>query len=299
MAGPAGFLESPRARRNIIAVWLILTVVAALGYLGRHQGLPLLTSQQHDGQPKPTTNAAAASAPVPYFGDKVAVIVETRMLDNLIPLLMHFSSVLGPTWQVVLYAREGVFRMPASGPFARAVADGRVRVLYLPPDLDITNYMTVSVFWTRPWLWEQLQGADRVLTFQTDSIVCSKANVTADDFLEWDYVGAPVAPMLGRGFNGGLSIRNPKKFLDVVRNNNFDKDAKSGKIELMIEDQWFYTKLMELEDSKLPGPEVAKRFSVESVWYDAPLAYHQPHEWNKDRMDHIRQYCPEVEMIYR
>ena len=84
-----------------------------------------------------------------------------------------------------------------------------------------------------------------------------------------------------------------------MRNNNFDEDAKSGKIELMIEDRWFYTKLMELDDSKLPGVDVAKKFSVESIWYDAPLAYHQPHEWHKDTIDEIRKYCPEVDMIYR
>jgi hypothetical protein len=229
----------------------------------------------------------------------VAVIVETRMLDNLIPLLMHFSSVLGPSWQVVLYAKEDVFRMPTSGPFRRAVEDKRIRVLYLPRGVDMTDYVSVSYFWTRPWLWEQLQSVDRVLTFQTDSIICSKANMTADDFLEWDYVGGPVIRMLGRGYNGGISIRNPRKFLSIIRDNDFDEDAKTGHIELMIEDQWFYTKLWQLDDSKLPTTDVAKKFSVESVWYDAPLAYHQPHEWHKDRMDEIRKYCPEVEMIYR
>ena len=265
--------------------------------------------KQHDGQPK---HGDASSAPdlqnstptgdpssTPKFGEKVAVIVETRMLDNLVPLLMHFSSVLGPSWQVVLYAKRGVWRMPTSGPFQRAVEDKRIQVLYLPPDMDITDFASVSVFWTRPWLWEQLQGLDRVLTFQTDSVLCSKANVTAEDFLEWDYIGAPIASMLGHGYNGGLSIRNPKKFLSIVRNNNFDEDAKSGKIQLMIEDQWFYTKLLELKDSKLPSADVAKKFSVESIWYDAPLAYHQPRRWHKDTMDSIRKYCPEVDLIYR
>ena len=82
--------------------------------------------------------------------------------------------------------------MPTSGPFERAVEDKRIHVLYLPPGMDMTDYISVSVFWTRPWLWEQLQGVDKVLTFQIDSIVCSKANVTADDFLEWDYIGAPL-----------------------------------------------------------------------------------------------------------
>ncbi|KLU91298.1 hypothetical protein MAPG_09819 [Magnaporthiopsis poae ATCC 64411] len=44
----------------------------------------------------------------PEYPSGAAVIVETRTTaPNLIPLMLHFSSVLGPNWPVVLFTPEG------------------------------------------------------------------------------------------------------------------------------------------------------------------------------------------------
>ncbi len=222
------------------------------------------------------------------------------MLDNLVPLMLHFAMVLGPSWQVVLFTMENAWEMPPSPPFQRAVQEGRVDIRFLPPETNLKKWKSVSLFFTRTWLWEQVQSASRVLLFQMDSIICSNSNQTVDDFLEWDFIGAPVTSFLGgRGYNGGLSLRNPKMILDILRSpsNDFDELWRTNQTGLFIEDQFYYNKMVELPHARLPDPEVAQQFSVESVWYDRPLGFHAPRLWNPDRMDEIWKYCPEVELI--
>jgi hypothetical protein len=78
------------------------------------------------------------------------------------------------------------------------------------------------------------------------------------------------------------------------------------------EDQWYYKKMMELnregswrhaggtkerlETVRLPTPDQAMRFSVETMWYDKPLGYHQVASWNLDRIKEIDAWCPEHRM---
>jgi hypothetical protein len=248
------------------------------------------------------TNAAQSIANRPHDGpfEKIAMIVETRMLDNLVPLLLQFSTVLGPTWQVQLFTMENVWVMPDSAPFRRALRQGAIQVKYLPPDTDLHKWEDVSWFWTRTWIWEQVQSATRVLTFQADSIICSKSTLTVDDFLEWDYIGAPVSPYLGGlGWNGGLSLRNPKLCLEILNgpNNNFQALWDEGHSDAFAEDRFFYLRMSELPHAKLPDPEVAKKFSVETIWYEWPVGYHGPRLWHKDRLADIWKYCPEVELV--
>ncbi|KAH8885366.1 hypothetical protein GQ53DRAFT_660135 [Thozetella sp. PMI_491] len=220
------------------------------------------------------------------------------MLDNLVPLLLHFSAVLGPSWHVILFTLEDVWKMPPSARFQEALREKRVSVRFLPPGTMLKKWKHVNLFMTRPWLWEQVKEASRVLFFQTDSIICSNANMTVDDFLEWDFVGAPLNPFFGKGFNGGLSLRNPKLILDILASplNDFDVNWKADRKDLCIEDSFYYRKMVEM-GAKLPEVEVAQQFSVESLWYDQPIGFHAPRLWNAERMDAIQTYCPEVALI--
>ncbi len=198
-----------------------------------------------------------ATTPQPPSSDeKIAAIVETRMLDNLIPLILHFAMVLGPTWQVVLFITEEIWRMPNSTHFQRVVREGQVKVRFLPPETDLADWETVSWFMTRPWLWEQVRSASRVLIFQTDSIICTNSNWTVDDFLEWDFIGAPLDPAWNQeGYNGGLSLRNPKLILDILADSgdDFEELWRANRSDLYVEDRWYYGKM---RGCPMPGYQV-------------------------------------------
>ncbi|TVY91819.1 hypothetical protein LAWI1_G003895 [Lachnellula willkommii] len=246
-------------------------------------------------QPFATPISSFAVA-VPTTGKNVAAIVEARPLDTLVPLLLHFSTVLGPEWPVHVFT--GQTTIPASLPLRRAITSGRITIRLLPPNTEFKNHHDVSQFLTEPWLWEALAPAGHVLLFQADSILCANAPMRVDDFLQYDFVGAPINPNIGSGdagMNGGLSLRNRQTTLDIIAAFSWIDELKAATSydpNGVFEDQWFYQKLTAM-GATLPDPETAKRFSVESMWYDTPVAFHKIAGWNMDRVEEIDRYCPE------
>lgn len=228
-------------------------------------------------------------------GRPVAVVIETQETPNLVPLMLHFSTVLGPRWTVLLYTLEATWTAPDSPAFHRAQEAGHLDVRYLPADTAFTNSASVSSFLASPWLWEQLERAQHVLLWQTDSVICAKAPRAVDEFLGYDFVGAPIDGRYGEGYNGGLSLRNPRTFLGVTRTASFEGSGDE------FEDQWFYKELKARAGDGggvvLPSADVAMKFSVETMYYDSPIGYHQPARWQKDHMQEIEERCPEVGML--
>ena len=240
--------------------------------------------------------------------EKAAVIVENRVLANLIPIILHFSSVLGPEWPIHVFTGEENQRiLLQSFPFQRGVSAGRFHIRLLPPDTPLNTHASVSNFMTTPWFWEQLAPAEHLLLFQADSILCSNSDQKVEDFLQYDFVGAPVDEVrgLGMGYNGGLSLRSRTKCLEIVNTHSWQTerhgDHSQGNVD--YEDQWFSKKMRELPagpdgrpGANLPSTDVAMRFSVETMWYDKPLGYHQPNVWQAERMEEVYKWCPEYRM---
>jgi hypothetical protein len=122
-------------------------------------------------------------------------------------------------------------------------------------------------------------------------MLCTKSTKTVEDFFDYDFVGAPMEA--GEGFSGGLSLRNPRLFLSITSEANFDNSPINS------EDQWFYSEAKvraQTHGVRLPNEDVAKTFAVESIWYDTPLGYHQPQRWQSVKMHLIDDWCPEVRM---
>jgi hypothetical protein len=240
----------------------------------------------------------------------VAVIIEGRPLRNLAPLLLYFSSILGPDWPIILFTSGD--RQLNSPAFRRAIDGGRISVQSLPDGVHFDKHQAVTEFLTLPWLWEQLAPAGHVFMFQADSIICANSKLRVEDFLLYDFVGAPIEvpadPSFGHGegYNGGLSLRNRSMMLDIVNKFSWEAEKKEGIISLegcvtqrpclKFEDQWFYHKMKEIPGARLPTKEVAATFAVETVWYDTPLGYHQVERWNSGKMDQVAEWCPEYRM---
>jgi hypothetical protein len=279
---------------------IALAIVAILAILVlttiRESSIPAVhipDINNHHASSSPTTSLQTS---------KVAAIMETRASHNLIPLILHFSSVLGPTWPIKIFTTAAVVtNLSISAPFKRHLDDKSFEIVYLPEGQKFNTHKSVSTFFTSAWFWEQLAPADHVLMFQADSMLCSNSPRKVDDFLQWDFVGAPVdsGRGLGNGYNGGLSIRNVTMVLDIVKSSDWEADRASGKYKgianVDYEDQYFYAKMKE-RNATLPSPEEAVKFSVETMWGDQPLGYHQPNVWQPTRMDEIMDWCPEYRM---
>lgn len=239
--------------------------------------------------------------------DRAAVIIENRPLENLIPVMLHFHSVLGPEWPIIFYTtKETADTLKTSAPFSRAVNEGRIAIRLLPETVSFSSHRAVSLFLAGSWLWEDLAPYQKILMFQDDSIICSASSAKMDDFIQYDLIGAPIAKQYGMGYNGGLSIRNRELVLDLFKMYSYanDSEVPDAPANMKFEDQWLYTRMLELPvkadgtpGANLPADEIARKFAVETVWEEQPLGFHQPIRWQKANMAKIVKYCPEVGMI--
>lgn len=114
-------------------------------------------------------------------------------------------------------------------------------------------------------LWRNL-NAERVLIFQHDSGLLKDG---IEDFLEYDYCGAPWSWM-AHGGNGGLSIRNPKTMMEII-----DKGNWNGSLN---EDHHICNVMHELGMNLAPR-EVCSQFSVEAVFQLGTIGYHAIDTW--------------------
>jgi hypothetical protein len=123
--------------------------------------------------------------------------------------------------------------------------------------IEYNQYIKSNEFWN-------LVKGEKILTFQTDTLLLRNG---VDEFIEYDYIGAPWTKPKENRFvgNGGLSLRTKKTMLDISENH---KD---------YEPRWediFFVKW--LEDNHLPNIETAMRFSVENIFHPQPFGLHNP-----------------------
>lgn len=171
----------------------------------------------------------------------------------------------------------------------------------LPSNVTLTNHGAINKFLARPWFYHTLAPYKHLLLFQSDSILCANSPRKVEDFLQFDFVGAPIDPRYGQGMNGGLSLRNREKMLEVLDRNQFTGNKQEG--GLAYEDQWFVRKLQELPPgpnnetgAHLPPVEVASEFAVESIWRKQPFGLHQVAFWQSRHMEELDSWCPEYHL---
>lgn len=139
----------------------------------------------------------------------------------------------------------------------------------IPLKANIQSPADYNTFITSVRFWEPLTEFNRVLIFQHDS---GLLRTGIEEFMEYDYVGAPwkkEAPWARKdraGGNDGLSLRCPKKSLDLIRESGYH--PRHGN-----EDVWFTHNLEKVGGVVAPY-EVCKRFSVETEYQLGTLGYH-------------------------
>ncbi|KAH8799693.1 hypothetical protein F5884DRAFT_114028 [Xylogone sp. PMI_703] len=236
--------------------------------------------------------------------DKVAVITDTQYTPRLIPLILHYHAVLGPDWPIIFYTAEQTIKehfqpdsKNKSAIWQRAVDDGRIQLRVVPSEFNLTDRNGVNIHLSRPWLWEDLAPAKHVLIFQTDAILCANSHHTMDEFLEWDFIGAPVHDV-EKLYNGGLSLRNRELILQILNEGeNWEEQVRTGKWNLGGEDIWF-SKRMDQRKAHLPGLDVSLTFAGEFDWnynrQKEPLGFHKVHKNAASKVEEIAKWCPEI-----
>ncbi|RVD87211.1 uncharacterized protein DFL_001454 [Arthrobotrys flagrans] len=288
-----GFMTLMLSTRNVLVA---VTLLVLLGLITLTPSQPL-TLKYGSTIPKSSRQFKISS--------KVAAIADTSFSPQHVPLVMHFSGVLGPEWPIVYYTsretydaylKPGVANV--SRVWTRALDEGRIQVRFLPTRFEMTSRKGVNTFLADKWMWEDLAPAKNVLIFQADAIICGNAHKTVDDFLEWDFIGATLAPE-GRMYNGGLSLRNRDTVLRILKEHNYEEDTRTGLFKFEGEDVW-YSKHMDLIGAKLPSNEVALEFACEYHFHiqaqKQPMGYHKVHKAAPSKIGEIAEWCPEIHL---
>ncbi|KAM0256406.1 hypothetical protein ACHAPA_012178 [Fusarium lateritium] len=242
--------------------------------------------------------------------DKVATITDTLFTPRLIPLILHFRATLGPLWPIVFFTSQDVFdkhflpnASSTSAAWRQAIADGSIETRIISSQFNLTSRKGVNSYLSSSWLWEQLAPAKHVLVFQADAILCGNARRAVDDYLEWDFIGAPLNDTR-QVFNGGLSLRNRPMMLDIIKNRDWwtDCNTKDAEYENHGEDYWMSV-LMHERGAHLPSVEEALTFSKQLPWHfklpGNPIGYHRVHRQlrrDKKAIPKIREWCPEIDL---
>ncbi|QSZ35598.1 hypothetical protein DSL72_008468 [Monilinia vaccinii-corymbosi] len=270
--------------------------------------------------------------PRPQFNaSKVALIIENRPDPILAPLVLHYMSVVPPDWRFRLIgSTESVALINSSRAIREQVESGKLDLTYIPANMSTSSQEEISRFLTTLWIYETvLQPAEWLLVFQTDSMLCANSRQTLNDWLEYDWVGAPWNPNGRFGGNGGLSLRRVSAIIDVLRNQVRTQNSEP-------EDVWLTDRLGHRPGAKLANGTASLVFSGENLtgelervgkkkgkgkdnskagelvkgvddWREGhyePMGYHTGGGralptglWGKpEQRKHIWNYCPEIKL---
>lgn len=272
----------------------------------------------------------------PFNQSKVALLIENRRNPILAPLMLHFMAVVPPDWRFrFMGSEDSVSFLNESVAIRQQVSTGKLDLTYIPANMTTGSQEEISRFLTNLWMYETvLQPAEWLLVFQTDSILCANSNKNLNDYLDYDWVGAPWNPDGRFGGNGGLSLRRVSAIIDVLRNQERADGSEA-------EDVWLTERLGHRLGSKLANGTISLAFSgemhpgnkehvikggsekynstLEAIeageylqgvddWregYYEPMGYHTggSGKWlhsgiwgTPEKRKHIWNYCPEVKM---
>ncbi|KAI0909879.1 hypothetical protein F4823DRAFT_638402 [Ustulina deusta] len=215
-------------------------------------------SQGSVSAPSSTIPSSFRPQNAPFNTSKVALLIEDRALPMLAPLLLHFISVVPPDWRFrFMGSPESVSSLNGSHAVRSQVDSGKLDLTYIPTNMSTHGGEMISRFLTTLWVYETLlRPAEWLLVFQTDSILCANSRQNLNDFLDYDWVGAPWNPNGRYGGNGGLSLRRVSAIIEILR----DQVRVDGSEP---EDVWLTERLGHRPGARMANGSLSLTFSGE------------------------------------
>jgi hypothetical protein len=212
-----------------------------------------------------------------------AIIIEPRKHRALQFVLQNFLENLSDEWNII------IFHGNENDDFVKDIVTqiSNERIIKLV-NLNVANltYRTYSQLFTSKNIIYPHIDTETFLIFQTDSMIFSKNRHFINDFLEYDYVGAPWK--CGNIGNGGLSLRKKSKMLEIIENHPYNGWDN--------EDMYFsFQKKIEY---KKPEFEKAKTFSVETVFHENCFGVHNCWKYlQTSELDQLKDLYPEINTL--
>ncbi|KAL8810980.1 MAG: hypothetical protein Q9200_002170 [Gallowayella weberi] len=239
--------------------------------------------------------------PSQYNGTKVVLFIEERPIKHLTPLLLHTIFTAPPDWQVLhLGSSESLAQVNRSRAIQHYQGDGKLELKLAPQNASYrAEEQRNRIFTDSAFYQNYLPRAEWLLMHHADSVLCSNSPLDLNDWLKYDWVGAPWYNYGQWRGGGGLSLRRVSRIQQVLKFQSRQDDQDP-------EDRWLSDRIKLLPDVRLPKPEVEKTFTVEGRWDEKPMGFHVPSSSDsllRDTWDELAQrrkifnYCPEIKII--
>lgn len=131
--------------------------------------------------------------PPRYNGTKVALLIEERTVKHMTPLLLHMLYVIPPEWQLLyLGSSESLSIVQRNPAIQHHQTDGKLELRLAPRNESYggreqrNRLLTDAAFYK-----EYLPAAEWLFMYHTDSILCANSPLDLNDWLKYDWVGAP------------------------------------------------------------------------------------------------------------
>ncbi len=188
-----------------------------------------------------------------------AVICESRAIEGFENIVQqHMDFLPKDTDLYVVYGRDTLFRLSHSPNMIKTT------LIYK----NISSISEYNKLLTSPEFWEQLLEYQKVIIFQSDSMILKKG---IEEFYEWSFIGASWTWNKEHIGNGGFSLRDPKIMKEICE--KFPWDGATN------EDHWICKNMYESGIGKLAPIEVADKFSVEAKAIMGSMATHGIDKW--------------------
>jgi hypothetical protein len=137
-----------------------------------------------------------------YSTNKTALYIEPRAsITHITPLLVHMMEVVPPEWRFVFLGTQESSRVLMATGTAKKYQDwGKLRVGTIDrwtaawgprwDDLGIDE-MHSRLLTNMSFYEEELPGVEHLFVFHSDGVLCANSFRDVNDWLEYDWVGAP------------------------------------------------------------------------------------------------------------
>jgi hypothetical protein len=125
------------------------------------------------------------------------------------------------------------------------------------------------------------------LIFQTDTVIIQENKDFINEFLNYDYVGAPWSSDSNHVGNGGLSLRRKSKMIEIIE--------KEDEYRRQLPEDVFFAQSAQTNLNK-PNPYEASKFSIEN-WLGCGVSFgcHKPwtylHDYSNKHTEIVELYA--------
>ena len=216
-----------------------------------------------------------------------AIIVEPRKHNALSFVLNNFVKNLSDDWYIIIF--HGNLNIDFINNIINCnLLDYKKRISLVNLHIDNLPIADYNNLFIKNTNFFDAISTETFLVFQTDSMIFENHKHLINDFLKYDYVGAPWShkpkndQQVG---NGGLSLRKKSKMLEIIK---VDSDTN-------VPEDVFFSCTDKVSLYK-PSPDEAKHFSIEMIFSDTTFGCHKP--WEHLKSDsRLFQYYHDIKYL--